>query len=349
MRRLALEKLNLERWVEPARRPVRYGALGLALLLPAILAGNNYFILVLCLIGIYLLVVTGLDILYGFSGQVSLGHAAFFGIGAYVSAMASTDLGISVWLSMVLAVIAGVIVGAILAWPSVKLVHHFLALVTIGFGEIVRLLFLNSRGVTGGFEGIGNIPAPSVGGFELDSYSRYYYLVLVLVVAGMVVKRNLRNSTWGRKLVAVRENATAAEAFGIPLLSTRTLAFAISAGYGALGGALYAHLISYISPGSFTFNHSTLFLTMVLIGGYGTVWGPIVGVTTLTLLTEYGQRFEQYQGVFFGLAIIIVVAAMPRGIVGSLEDIYADHLRQKSHRGGRGATVVATTGEVEDG
>ena len=347
MRRPTLEKLNLERWVETLRRPVRFGTLLFALLLPALLAGNNYFILVLCLIGIYLLVVTGLDILYGFSGQVSLGHAAFFGIGAYVSAIASTDLAISVWLSMLLAVAAGVVVGALLAWPSVKLVHHFLALVTIGFGEIVRLLFLNSREVTGGFEGIGNIPSPSVGGFELDSYTRYYYLVLVFVVAGMIVKRNLRKSTWGRKLVAIRENSTAAEAFGIPLLSTRTIAFAISAAYGALGGALYAHLISYISPGSFTFNHSTLFLTMVLIGGYGTVWGPIVGVTTLTLLTEYGQRFEQYQGVFFGLAIIIVVAAMPRGIVGSLEDIYADHLRQKSHRGGRGATVVAAAEEVD--
>ena len=340
MRRPEASNWDLERWVETARRPARVGIFILALALPALLAGNNYFILVLCLIGIYVLVVTGLDILYGFSGQVSLGQAAFFGIGAYASAIATTEWGLSVWISMVFAIVVGALIGVLLAWPSVKLVHHFLALATIAFGEIVRLYFLNSKSITGGFEGIGNIPAPSIGGFEFDSYSRFYYLILVVVIAAMVIKLNLRNSTWGRKLLAVRENSTAAEAFGVPLRSTRTLAFAISAAYAAIGGALYAHLISYVSPGSFTFAQSTLFLTMVLIGGYGTVWGPFVGVATLTLLTEYGQRFEQYQGVFFGLAIILIVAAMPRGIVGSIEEFYARRLRQKAKRGGRGATLV---------
>lgn len=342
----SLGTLDLERWVETLRRPTRYLVGLLVLLLPLVLSGSNYLLLVLCLIGIYLLVVTGLDILYGFSGQVSLGHAAFFGIGAYVSALASTELGISVWLSMGLAVVAGVLVGAMLAWPSVKLVHHFLALVTIGFGEIVRLAFLNSRGVTGGFEGIVGIPAPTIGGFSFDSYGSYYYLIVVVAALGMLVKRNLRHSAWGRRLLAVRENAQAAEAFGTPLIRTRTIAFAISAAFGSIGGALYAHLVSYISPGTFTFEQSTLFLTMVLIGGYGTVWGPVVGVTVLTLLTEYGQQFERFQGVFLGIAIIAVVAALPRGIVGSLEDLYADHVRQKARRSGRGATVVDRPREV---
>lgn len=336
----SLTNLDLERWIEPLRRPTRIVAGLVVLALPVLLSGSNYLLLVLCLIGIYLLVVTGLDILYGFSGQVSLGHAAFFGIGAYVSALASTELGLSVWISMGLAVAAGVLVGIMLAWPSVKLVHHFLALVTIGFGEIMRLAFLNSRDVTGGFEGIVGIPAPSIAGFTLDEYGSYYYLILAVAGLGLLLKRNLRRSAWGRRLLAVRENARAAEAFGTPLLATRTAAFAISAAYGAIGGALYAHLVSFISPGTFSFEQSTLFLTMVLIGGYGTVWGPVVGVTALTLLTEYGQQFERYQGVFLGLAIIAVVALLPRGIVGSLEDIYADHIRQKARRSGRGATII---------
>lgn len=340
-----LESSNLERWVEGLRRPVRGLTLAGIVAAPLVLETSNYFLLVLCLIGIYLLVVTGMDVLYGFSGQVSLGHAAFFGIGAYVSALASTELGLSVWVSMLLGVVAGMVIGVLLAWPSVKLVHHFLALVTIGFGEIVRLAFLNSREVTGGFEGIGGIPAPSIGSWEFDSYFRYYYLVLVLAGAGMLVKRNLRSSAWGRRFLGVRENAAAAEAFGTPLLRTRTMAFAISAAYGALGGTLYAHLVSYISPGTFAFDQSTLFLTMVLIGGYGTVWGPVIGVSVLTFLTEYGQAFELYQGVFLGIAIIVVVAVLPRGVAGSLEDLYRDHLRQKARRAGRGALVV----DGEDG
>lgn len=334
------DTIDYERWVEGLRRPIRYAMLAAILVLPLALNLNNYFLLVLSLIGIYLLVVTGLDILYGFSGQVSLGHAAFFGIGAYVSALATTELGLSVWLAMGLAIFAGVLVGVVLAWPSVKLVHHFLALVTIGFGEIVRLAFLNSREVTGGFEGIGGIPAPSIAGFEFGTNQRYYYLVVAFAFLGIIIKRNLRNSAWGRRLLSVRENAQAAEAFGTPLLRTRTIAFAISAAYGALAGSLYVHLVSYVSPGTFTFEQSTIFLTMVLIGGYGTVWGPVIGVAALTLLIEYGQQFERFQGVFLGLAIIVIVAALPRGIVGSLEDMYSGYVRRKAKRAGRGATVV---------
>jgi len=335
-----LNRQRLEIYLPRVSKPFLILLIIFIFLLPVITARNRYFTLVLSLIGIYVIAVGGLDIVYGFSGQVSFGHAAFYGIGAYSVAILSGLNGWSFWASLLVGVVAAAIFAIVIGWPSVKLVHHFLALVTIGVGEIVRLTFMNTTDITKGFRGIGEIPRPSIFGISLSNPVMYLYLVLIFAAVSVILKRNIGTSWWGRQFHAIRTNPTAAESFGTALIRTRTVAFALSAIFGAVAGALYASLITYVSPDTFTFAQSTLFFSMVLIGGAGTVGGSIVGVVILTIINQYGQQFEIYQGIFYGLMIIVIVVFLPRGVVGSLEDLYQDHIMTPVRRGGRGVTIV---------
>lgn len=335
---------RLEHAVGRLRRPMIGGVVVLAVLLPVVMRDSSFVLLVLSLMGIYFIVVTGLDILYGYSGQASLGQAAFYGIGAYSVAILSGLHGWSVWLTLLLGPAAAATVAIVIGFPSVRLVHHFLALVTIGLAEITRLTFLNASDVTLGFNGIGRIPRPAILDWQLTDPLSFYYLIMLLAAVGLIVKWNIGRSWWGRKFHGVRTNPRAAEAFGAALVPTRTIALALSAAYAALGGGLYASLVSYVSPGTFTFGLSTLFFTMMLIGGAGTVWGPLVGVVLLTFVNQFGQQFEIYQGIFYGLVILLVVTFLPRGVVGSLQDLYRDRVKQPARRGGRGARVVEDDG-----
>jgi branched-chain amino acid transport system permease protein len=335
-----IDRQRLERLMTRLQRPLLVFVIILMFLIPALTANNRYFTLVLSLIGIHIIAVTGLDIVFGYTGLVSFGQAAFYGIGAYSVAILSGIHGWSFWASLAFGIIAAALFAFVIGWPSVKLVHHFLALVTIGIGEIARLSFLNAAGITQGFRGIGEIPRPTLFGIDLSQPVVYLYLIFILVAASILIKRNIISSWWGRRFEAIRTNPTAAESFGAPLIPTRTLSFVISAIYGAIAGALYASLITYVSPDTFTFAQSTLFFSMVLIGGAGTMWGPIIGVVLLTYINQYGQQFEIYQGIFYGLMIIVIVMFLPRGIVGSLEDLYRDHVKAPARRGGRGVSIV---------
>jgi branched-chain amino acid transport system permease protein len=331
---------RVEKTLEVIRIPALIIIIAIMFILPIATAGNRYFTLVFTLIGIYTIAVTGLDLVYGYSGQVSFGHAAFYGIGAYSIAILSGLHGWSFWLSLAIGITFSAFLAAVVGWPSVKLVHHFLALVTIGVGEIARLTFMNAANITQGFRGIGEIPRPSFLGIDLSDPIPYLYFVIVVMIICLILKQNIGKSWWGRMFHATRTNPLAAETFGTPLIKTRTLAFVLSAIFAAIAGALYASLITYVSPDTFTFAQSTLFFTMVLIGGAGTLWGPIIGVIILTIINQYGQVFEIYQGIFYGLMIIIVVVFLPRGIVGSIEDLYRDHIKAPARRAGRGVTIV---------
>ena len=336
----SLDRQKIEKIVSNLQKPFIILVVVLALILPLVTANNRYFTLVLTLIGIYIIAVTGLDIVFGYSGQVSLGHAAFYGIGAYSIAILSGLHGWNFWVSFGVGIISAGILAFVIGWPSVKLVHHFLALVTIGVGEIFRLFFLNADQLTQGFQGISDIPRPSILGIDLFNPVIYLYLVLLFTIVSLIIKQNIVSSWWGRLFNAIRTNPLAAETFGSYLISSRTLAFVISAIFAAIAGAFYASLITYVSPDTFTFAQSTLFFTMVLIGGSGTFWGPIIGVILLTIINQYGQLFNIYQGIFYGLMIILIVCFLPRGIVGSLEDIYRDNIKAPIRRMGRGVTII---------
>jgi branched-chain amino acid transport system permease protein len=289
--------------------------------LPMLLSDQIYWVLLLNLAGIYVIVNSGLDIVYGYSGQISIAQAGFYALGAYGSALLSARLGVPVALSIPLAALAAALCGALVAVPSVKLVHHFLAMVTIGFGEIVRLLLLNGGGLTGGPDGIVSIPRLEVGPLVFDSNRRYFNVILLSVAALLAIKARLVDSRIGRAFVAIRESPRAAAACGIDVQRYKVLAFAIGAFYAGVGGALYAHLIRFVSPETFSLEQSVSFLTMVLLGGAGTLMGPVLGTLIVLFLFEYLQAFGQAQMAVYGLTIIGVLFFMPRGLAGLLGDI----------------------------
>ena len=309
-------------------------------LYPVAFSGSIYMHLILCTLGIYVIVNTGFDILFGYSGQISLGQAGFYAIGAYFSAILS-KAGLPVVLSMLLAATIAAVVGYVLAIPCSKLVHHFLAIVTIGFGEIVRLLALNGpTKLTGGANGIGAIPPVSLFGIKLTTNAMYLYFVLALALLFLIIKHRIVDSRVGRAMQAIKCNPDASEAFGMKLSRYKAMAFTIAAFYAGIGGALYAHLVRFVSPESFSADQSSMFLVMILVGGMGTFCGPIIGSLLIIVVTEFLQQFGTYQMLIYGALIIFVLFFMPNGIAGTLRNKYYHLLNKLPARGkenGQGA------------
>jgi branched-chain amino acid transport system permease protein len=307
--------------------------------------GNEYVLLIATLIGIYVIVNSGLDIVYGYSGQITLGQAGFYAIGAYTSAILSLHTGLPVIFCMIAGGLLSSFLGMIIAIPSVKLVHHFLAMVTIGFGEIVRLLAVNGGALTGAADGIPFVPKLALGGFVFETVHSYYYFVLAATVVLLIAKQNLVGSRIGRAFRSIRDNAPAAAAFGVNVHRMKVAAFTIEGFFGGFGGALYAHLVGFISPETFSLQQSVLFLTMVLLGGGGTLWGPVLGAVVISVLFELLQPLGQAQMAMYGLIIMGVMLFMPRGVVGGLRSLYlrAAERRSKTETEVLDATQIAET------
>lgn len=306
---------------------------------PIIFSSQTYIITVMCFIGIYAVAGSGLDILFGYSGQISLGHSGFYAIGAYGSALLSQHFNLPVIVTMLLAAIMSALVGIVLAWPASKLKYHFLSLATIAFGEIIYLLLVYSPGnITNGFQGVRSIPAFSFFGIKLTKHSQYFYVVLVALVLVLIVKTCIVKSKVGRAFIAVRDNSVAADGMGINVRRYRIMAFAISAFFTAIAGSLYAHMVRFISPETFTMdNVSVMLLTVVLFGGLATTAGPLIGAVVITLLREVMQSFGSYQMVVYSAFIIVVLLFMPKGIIAFVKELTAKiKLRRK------GGTADAT-------
>jgi branched-chain amino acid transport system permease protein len=237
--------------------------LALLILAPHLISG--YYLSLLALIGIFTIIASGLNVLTGMTGLVSLGHAGLFAIGAYFSALAAVDYGIPYWFSVPIGIIMAVIVGGLLALATLRVTGIYLAMVTIAFGMIIRDILLQWTWFSKGPWGITKIPPPSMGPIVF-SPSQKYYLIVAITILTLIAIRNLRESRWGRALIAIRESPIAASSTGVNAYHIQTLAFAISAGLAGFGGAIYAHQESVISPDLFTFDASLLFLIIVKIG-----------------------------------------------------------------------------------
>ncbi len=283
--------------------------------LPAVMGDNAYLMLILSLSGMFVIATVGLDLLFGYSGQISIGQAAFYAVGAYTSAILTTKLGISVWLGMLAGGILATVFAAIVALPICKLVHMFLALVTIGIGELTHQAIINLPDLTGSFTGVRAIPMPRIGSYVFN-VSSYYYIVLAFVILALFVKQRIVDSRIGRAFIAIRENTDAANAMGINVTYYKVVAFACSAAFTGIAGALYAHYIGFISPESFTLDTSVLFLTAVLCGGMGTFVGPIIGAIVITVINEAIQVLGAYQMLVYGIFIVVAVIYVPEGLVG---------------------------------
>ncbi|WP_430397512.1 branched-chain amino acid ABC transporter permease [Ferrovibrio sp.] len=285
-------------------------------LLPAI-GANPYTLHIYSLIGIYAIVAMGLNLVFGYAGQISLGHAAYFAVGAYVSALTTIDLGLPFWIGLLFAGIAAFILGYIVGTPSLKLEGSYLGMATIGFGEIVKMTLVNWEVVTRGPTGISRIPHPAVFGYSFNTPTAKYYLVLAIGALAFLVYWNLIRSHFGSRFIAVRDSPKATAAMGIDLQRTKVLAFAISTTFAGIGGSLYAHLNRYIAPDAFGLGESINLLIMTVIGGMGTLTGPLVGAVIVVYLRETLTMLKDYNMLIYGLLLMILMIFVPRGLVGT--------------------------------
>lgn len=282
---------------------------------------NAYVMYIVDLIFIYVILALGLDLLVGRTGQVSLGHGAFFGIGAYTAAIFSTKLGMSFWLTLPTAIIITAVVGFVIGYIALKLKEDYLVMATLAFGTIIWLVFLNWKSVTRGPMGISGIPAPSAIDlgfiqFSFNNYNNYYFLLLVCAIIAVFMTRLLMNSGFGRACTAVRDDELAAQAMGIPIFRTKVVVFTISTAFCGAAGSLYAHFIHLVSPETFGFATSVTILTMVMIGGKGSIFGAIVGSTFLTISSEVLRATPEWRMLVYGFLLVVMMMFFPRGIMG---------------------------------
>jgi branched-chain amino acid transport system permease protein len=280
-------------------------------------SGNQYLVIISGFALVYIIAVNGLDLLFGYSGQISLGHAAFFAIGGYTTAMLNKYFHLPIYITIPVASILVSAIGALLAYPAAKLKFHFLSLATIAFGEIIlNIVNVSPGGVTGD-----NLGMRVAGIAILTDATSWYYFLLFFVVLALVAKTSLVKSRVGRAFMAIRENTHAADGMGVNVHKYKIIAFAVSAFYTGFAGALYAHFIKYMNPNNADQSQSVLFLTMLLFGGTASLLGPIFGVILITILMELIRPLQEYQMLFFGILLLIVIMALPGGVYGGIKDL----------------------------
>ena len=278
-----------------------------------IFSSSNINILVVA--GLYVMLALGLNLTTGFAGQVSLGHAAFYAIGAYTSAILSTRFGFSLWLTLPISAVVTFIIGALLGLPSLRVKEDFLAVVTMGLGLIIQSLALNLK-ITGGPMGIGEIKPLSLFGHSVGALGFLVFEIAVIVVLTFVLRR-LVDSRVGRALLAVREDETVAGALGIDTTRYKVLAFAIGAMYAGIAGSLFAHYFTYVSPDSFGFMESATILSMVVLGGLGSIQGSIIGAIILSIAPELLRGLQDYRILIYGVLLVVMMRYRPQGLFGN--------------------------------
>jgi branched-chain amino acid transport system permease protein len=291
------------------------------------LVHDRFLLNIIVLIGLYCLLTLGLSLLVGYAGQISTAQAAFYGIGAYTSAIITTRTGLPIFISMACAVAVPAAIAYIVGYPILKLRHFFLAMATLAFGDIVAILFTQVKGITGGFTGIIGVPQIAIGTFVADTPNRTLYLLGPIVTVGFIVAHRIVTGRIGRALRALRMSEVGASAMGVDVVGYKVKVFAISAAFAGLGGALLAHYVGYVNPESFTGHFSILLIVMLYIGGLRSLWGAVIGATFTVVLPEVLSRYGNIDVIIYGLAVLIVMLFVPGGIAGMLERLRFATLR----------------------
>lgn len=297
-----------------ARRPLIAALVILALLLAVPPFLKSYGVYLFSYWLIFVIAVMGLNLTVGYAGQKSLGHAAFFGIGAYTVAI-MMKAGISFWLGLPVAMLGCFVIGLALGFPALRVQTIYLAFATLGFNTAVWLVMRNEEWLTGGTFGINNIARPSLFGYSLNGALPYYYFVLgVTVLMGALLWKML-HSPWGKAFTALRDNPIRAESLGVNIQAYTLLSFAIGAVYAGVAGALFASLVEFIDPSPFTVAGSIMMYLMVVVGGAGYFFGPLLGAAVGVLLPEW-LRFAQAWYLFaFGVAVVMLMLWLPDGLL----------------------------------
>jgi len=281
-----------------------------------LVAPNRYVVHIVNMCGIWVLMSMGLNLCMGYCGQINLGLGAFWAMGAYAAALLNTRFGMPIWVNMPLGMVLAGVVAALIALPMLKVKSHYLALVTIGLAETINIILVNETWLTEGPLGISGIQMPNLFGIAFDGDERYFYLVLICVVLGYLVARQILSHRIGRSFIAIRDDDAAARAMGVNVPKFQIMSNAIAGVYCGVAGVLYAHMTTYISPDIFEFKNALFVLTATLIGGMGSLVGSLVGGYGMPLVQEWLRAFRNWQLVGFGIAIMLVVLFMPGGVVG---------------------------------
>lgn len=278
---------------------------------------NPYYLFLLTMASLTVLVGVGLNVLIGLTGQVSFGHVGFYAIGAYMTAVLSTKFGWDFWWTVPAAVLASTVVGTMLGAVALRMSGPYLAMVTIAFSFVVEFTVVEWESVTGGQNGVMNIPLPTIAGWALGERG-IAGLSVLLVGAALVGYRRLAGSAWGLAMRAVRDSEVAAGSLAVNPLVVRTAAFAISAGLAGLAGTLFAPLTTFIAPSSFAFFQSILFVLVVIVGGAGRTYGPVIGAAVVVFLPETLSGLAEYKVLLFATLLLAVLLFAPGGIGGLL-------------------------------
>ena len=331
------------------KMPVRYlmNAVLVVLLFLALsyMTGNmlsTYQNKVLMTVGINIILAVSLNVATGYLGQLPLGHAGFMAVGAYTCALftkySPLPDGVSFAIGLALGAVMAGLFGVLIGVPALRLTGDYLAILTLGFGEIVRLVLLNWTSLTGGSGGIKNIPGPSFFGQELEIAANtifIYYLVLLAVILTIIVISRLKNSRVGLALQALREDEIACEAMGIDLARVKLSAFALSSCWAGFAGVIFAAKTTFINPASFTFMESAMILSMVVLGGMGSIVGVVIAATILILAPEYLRAFSEYRMLIFGAIMVIMMIFRPQGLVTGERRRYRITALQGGNKGER--------------
>jgi ABC-type branched-subunit amino acid transport system ATPase component/ABC-type branched-subunit amino acid transport system permease subunit len=326
-------------------RRLRWALLLLPLLIP-LLTSNEYIVhSVLVKACVYAIVVAGLDLVVGYNGDVSVGHAGLFAVGAYTAAILMTKVGVSFWLALPAAVVLTALVGVGLGIPALRLQGPYLAVTTIAFGLIIQTFINESVWLTEGSQGIQNVPALRLpGGLDFEGNHLFYLAYPVMVLALLAAHRVVR-SYWGRAFLALKANAIAAECSGVDRYRYKVSAFVLSAAFAGLGGALFVHIDKYVGPTTFSLQLSILFLIALIFGGLRSIAGNVIGALLVVVLPDVFNRFADYQLLVFGLLLLATLYLLPGGLA-SLWRIGMAALRRRAEQKASGTSAPAADGPV---
>jgi branched-chain amino acid transport system permease protein len=300
------------------KKAVLYCVGSLVLLVLPFLVRNEYVSRVINTILIYSILSLGLNLVTGFAGQLSLGHAAFYGIGAYATAILGLRLGIPFPLTLVAGGVIACLFGILLGIPTFRVEGDYLCIVTIGFAEIIRLVFLNWMSLTRGPMGLPGVPPAQLFTFIFSTNRSYYYLFLVLAGLTLFVIYRIVNSQIGRAFMAIREDPVAASAMGINIAYYKILAFAIGAFFAGIAGSCFAHYLMFVGPNSFNVDESLIMLQTVILGGLGSIPGCLLGTVIMIVIPELFRAIYLYRMLWSGILLIVLMLWRPQGILGKV-------------------------------
>ena len=324
-------------------RTLTVATIGFLILLtiPHLLPGK--YLLQLVNLGlISLIVVVGLNYITGYCGQINFGQAAFWGIGAYVTALATMN-GISFWFALPLAALATGLCSLLLGIPTLKLRAYYLAMATIGFGEIVQLVLIHWEPVTGGTSGLRGVPGVSIGGHLISGNLEHYYFLLLWCALALGLALRVRASKLGRAMIALRDSEIAAEVAGVDTVRIKMLAFAMSSMYAGVAGGLYVSYVNYVSPDLFSNAQAVLFFTMLVVGGTGSAVGAVLGTALLTALPEALRFLKEWYLVLYGVGVLLIIIFIPEGLAS-----LGLRWRKQTPPDSKGAANVSISNELLD-